>query len=137
MEIIQKTAIIIIFILLAGCTKQKVNATKILANEEGRAEIMEAIIDDDKMISQFMDKMINNEHTKAMLAEKRDMIHMKQIFREINNDTLKAGMMMEHMMGMMQKDSAICRMMYRNIGNNLHMKGLMGRDSTMMCPIHN
>ncbi|MFT4832783.1 MAG: hypothetical protein ACI815_002443 [Psychroserpens sp.] len=137
MKIFKKTAMIVAAILFMGCAKQQVNTTKILNNEEARSEIMETIISDDKMISQFMDKMINNEQSKLLLVEKRDMMHMKGMMQEVTSDSLKAGMMMEHMMGMMQKDSATCRMMCRKIGNNPHMKGLMGHDSTMLCPMHN
>lgn len=137
MGIFKKIVLIVAALFFIGCAKEKVNATEVLNNEENREVIMETIINDDKMISQFMDKMINNEEGKLMLADKRDMMHMKEMMREINNDSTKAGLMMEHMMGMMQKDSAICRMMRRKIGNNQHMKGLMGHDNTMLCPMHN
>lgn len=137
MKINRITSLLITILLLVGCAKQKVKPTKILANEETRSEIMETIINDDRMISQFMDKMINTEEGKLMLAEKRDMIHIRQMMREISNDSLKVGMMMDHMMVLMQKDSTICRMIGHKIENNPHMMGLMGNDCTMICPLHN
>ena len=104
-----KITILVLATTFVGCIKEQADTSKILSNEETRSEIMETIINDDKMISQFMD---------------------------ITNDSIKAGMMMEHMMGMMQKDSSIYRMMHRKMGNNPQMKGIMGKDSTMMRIMH-
>ncbi|ALM08786.1 hypothetical protein SB49_13920 [Sediminicola sp. YIK13] len=123
-------------LLVLSCGKEKVNVVEVLQSEDNRVKIMETIINDDKMISQFMDKMIADEEVKHLIGEKRDMMHMKEMMGEISKDSTKAGMMMEHMMAMMEKDSAQCRMMWRKMGNNPHMKGMMMHDSTMVCPMH-
>lgn len=132
-----KITILALATIFVGCIKEQADTSKILSNEETRSEIMETIINDDKMINQFMDKMINNEDRKLLLAERRNMINMKQMMQEITNDSIKAGIMMEHMMGMMQKDSSIYRMMHRKMGANPNMKGLMRNDSTMMRHMRN
>ncbi len=137
MKNFQKIIILVLATIFVGCAKKQTDTSKILGNEETRSEIMETIINDDKMISQFMDKMINNDERKLLLTEKRNLINMNQMMQEITNDSIKAGMMMEHMMVMMQKDSSIYRMMHRKMGNNLHMKGVMKKDSTMMQSMHN
>ncbi|MGY8914122.1 MAG: hypothetical protein ACKVJF_03440, partial [Flavobacteriales bacterium] len=67
MKISQKITFFLVIGLLVGCAKQQVTTTKILANEKTRSEIMETIINDDRMVSQFMDKMINSEEGKLML----------------------------------------------------------------------
>ncbi len=136
MGIYQKILLLVVVLLVLGCGKEKVNAVEALQSEEDRVEIMETIINDDKMISQFMDKMIANEEAKHLMGEKRDMMHMKEMMGEVSTDTLKAGMMMDHMMAMMEKDSAQCRMMCRRMANNPHMKGMMMLDSTKVCPMH-
>ncbi|MET7029834.1 hypothetical protein [Sediminicola luteus] len=136
MGIYQKILLLGGVLLVFGCGKEKVNTAKALQSEEDRVEIMETIINDDKMISQFMDKMIAHEEAKHLMGEKRDMMHMKEMMGEISKDSTKAGMMMDHMMAMMEKDSAQCRMMCRRMANNPHMKGMMMLDSTKVCPMH-
>ncbi|MEJ1221126.1 hypothetical protein [Sediminicola sp. 1XM1-17] len=137
MECLNKITGLILVLLLIGCGRQKGDAAKVLNNEAYRVEIMEAIINDDEMVGQFLDRMIANEEAKLILVEKRDRIYLNEIKAEITNDTVMAGLVMEHMMNMMQEDSTVCRMMCRKMGNNPHMKGMMMLDSTKVCPMHN
>lgn len=135
MRTLKKVAFIVVAIFFIGCAKQQPKTTTILSNDESRSKIMEAIINDDKMISQFMDKMFNDEHARLMVAEKRDKIYMNQMMREISNDSIKAAKMMDHLMGMMQKDSSICRMLRGKMALNQHMKGIVG-STPMSCAEH-
>ena len=106
-----------IALLLMGCTQQA-DVSTMLNNAETKDKVFSAILDDHEMMTEFMNKMMSNEHAMMMMQGNKDMMGMMmkggdmmqmmqgnpEMMHNMMNSMMKDGNMMAHMMQMMNQE---------------------------------
>ncbi|MCI5092704.1 hypothetical protein [Phaeodactylibacter sp.] len=103
--------------LLIGCSQQ-VDIGTILENPEMKNDLYSSIVGDHELMTEFMDKMMSNEHAMMMMKGSNGMMDM--MMKEVNmmqimedkpemmqsmmTDMMKSEEMMTHMIQMMNKE---------------------------------
>ena len=130
MKTLQSICVIILLILISGCTGQAQTTAEILKNGQQREEIMAAISNDHEMMDEMLDYMMDSDHAMQMMEGDQGMMG-----RMMEKDTAMAAGMINNMMAMMEKDSTMCNMMGGMMMRNKHMMDMMqnmGKSGTMM-----
>jgi hypothetical protein len=110
-------AIIIIWI---GCSQQA-DVSSMLKNAETKDNVFSAILDDHEMMTEFMNKMMSNEHAMMMVQGNNEMMGMMmgegnmvkmmkdkpEMMHNTMSGMMKDGTMMSHMLQMMQQEGTM------------------------------
>jgi len=109
-------------LMLTACNQPKSSA-QVLEDETQRHEIMQAIANDEEMMTEMSDIMMNNENAKMMMMKNQNMMSMMMGNRGMmgNNPGMMKGMM-GNMMQMAQTDSVMRK----------NMTGMMASHRAMM-----
>jgi hypothetical protein len=118
MKILQKIGVFLLINIIIGCAGQGKEQTseEILKDKQKREEIMATISGDNEMLGEMMSYMMKNDSAVQMMRSHDGMMHKMMV----NNP-----MMMENMLGMMEKDSTMCTMMGNLMMQNSHMMKMM------------
>tara|TARA_R110002167_G_scaffold116792_4_gene292232 strand:+ start:1493 stop:1945 length:453 start_codon:yes stop_codon:yes gene_type:complete len=131
--------------VMLSCVDKKQTPTEILGNRETRTEVMQAISNDQDLMTEMLGYMQQNDRAVQMMLGNQGMMgkmmgNQKMMMGMIEQDTAMAGNMMDNMMAIMEKDSTMCKTMCRRMSGNQHMKMMMqngmAKDSMMVCPMH-
>lgn len=143
-------AITVIALLWTGCTQQA-NISSMLKNAETKDKVFTAILDDHEIMTDFMTKMMSNEHAMMMMKGNNDMMGMMMgngnmvktmkaqptMMHNMMSDMMNDGQMMEHMLQMMNQQGMMsdecmqsCRKMMGDKGMSMDMGGMMGDKKT-------
>ena len=130
-----------IALLLMGCTQQA-DVSTMLNNAETKDKVFSAILDDHEMMTEFMNKMMSNEHAMMMMQGNKDMMGMMmkggdmmqmmqgnpEMMHNMMNSMMKDGNMMAHMMQMMNQEGMMsdeclqsCTQMMKDKGMPMNM----------------
>ncbi len=137
-----------VILLMAGCTQQAgVNA--MLENAETKDKVFSTILDDHELMTEFMNKMMSNEHAMMMMQGNEDMMGMMmkednmmqmmkdkpEMMHNMMGGMMKDGKMLAHMMQMMNQEGMMseecmqsCMQMMTDKGMSMEM-GMMGTES--------
>jgi hypothetical protein len=134
-----------ITLLWMGCGQQA-DVNSILKNAESKDKIFTAILEDHELMTEFMTKMMSNEHAMMMMKGNHDMMgkmmdggNMMQMMNDspdmmhnMMSGMMKDGQMMGHMMQMMNQEGMMsnecmqsCTKMMADKGMKMDM-GMMG-----------
>lgn len=120
-----------IFFTITSC-KQNSDVKSIMQDPEMRSQIMQNIIDDDKILSEFMDKMQNNQPGMQMMQGNRKMRNMMMYgngMQMMRNDMMKDSTLTKEMMQTMMKDGKMMHQMMQM----MHKEGMMGDECLKTC----
>lgn len=136
-------------LLWIGCGQQA-DDNSILKNAESKDKIFTAILEDHELMTEFMTKMMSNEHAMMMMKGNHDMMgkmmgdgNMMQMMKDkpemmhdMMSDMMKDGKMMGHMMQMMGAEGMMseecmqsCMKMMADKG--MDMSGMMSDKEAM------
>ncbi len=126
-----KTLVIIlsaIGLLSLNSCKQETDPQALMENPETRTEVFSVITQNDDYLTEFMDKMPNNQHAMQMMQ---------------GNKKMMGSMMQGEGMQMMMKDSTMMHSMMNGMMNDgktmgtmmkmMHEKGMMSEDCMESC----
>ena len=134
-----------IILLWMGCGQQA-DVNSILKNAASKDKVFSTILDDHELMTEFMTKMMSNEHAMMMMKGNGDMMsgmmgdgNMMKMMKgkpDMMSGMMKDRKMMGHMMQMMQQEGMMseecvqsCMKMMSDKG--MDMSGMMG-DKGMM-----
>jgi hypothetical protein len=89
-----------------------------LKDDTQRKAIINELVANHDYTTQLMDAMMSNDHAKQMMMSDDHMMKMMK-------DTAMHSKMMNHMMGMMEKDTTMCKNMCEKMMDNPKMKTMM------------
>ncbi|NNE77626.1 MAG: hypothetical protein HKN31_11205 [Pricia sp.] len=112
---------------LNGCN-QKTDVNAMLDNSETRSEIFDAIANNHKYMTGFMDNMQESDHAMQMMQGNSKMMGNMMQGGGMQM-MMKDSMMMKNMMQNMMKDGK----MMGNIMQMIHEKGMMSEDCMESC----
>ena len=131
--------------LWVGCGQQA-DVNTMLKNADSKDKLFSAIVSDHELMTEFMDKMMSNEHAMMMVKGNEKMMGMvmsggnminmmkdkPEMMHSMMTDILKDGKMMGHMMQMMGEEGMMseecmqsCMKMMADKGMTMDM-GMMG-----------
>lgn len=132
-------------LLWIGCGQQA-DVNSVLKNAESKDKVFSAILEDHELMTEFMTKMMSNEHAMMMMKGNHDMMgkmmdggNMMQMMNDspdmmhnMMSGMMKDGQMMGHMMQMMNQEGMMsnecmqsCTKMMADKGMKMDM-GMMG-----------
>jgi hypothetical protein len=129
--------------LFTAC-QQPQSTEQVLADEPQRKEVMQAIVNNQEMMTEMADMMMNNEQGKMMMSGNKEMMSMMMGNQQMMQDMVKENPgimqnMMQNMMQMCQNDSSQCNQMAEMMSGNhammqsmmgmMHQKGMMNEES--------
>lgn len=131
---------LMLMVMITGCTDQAKSTAEILQDGQRREEIMVAISKDHDMMNEMMDHMMKNDYAIQMMEGHQGMIgkmmsNRQMMMNMMEKDTAMAKMMMDNMMGIMEKDSTMSNIMGGMMMGNKHMMSMMqqmGKSGGMM-----
>lgn len=140
MKTLKFIPVLMLMVMITGCTGQAQNPAEILKDEQRREEIMVAISNDHDMMNEMMDHMMKSDLAMQMMEGHQGMMgkmigNRQMMMNLMEKDTVMAKVMMDNMMGMMEKDSTMSNMMGGMMMGNKHMMGMMqqmGKSGGMM-----
>lgn len=129
-----------------GCS-QPTNVDSMLENAESKDQVFAAILEDHELMTEFMDKMMSNEHAVMMMKGNQKMMDMManegnmmqmmkdrpEMMHQMMSGMMKDGNMMGHMMQMMQQEGMMseecmqsCMQMMKDKGMSMDMQMMEG-----------
>lgn len=126
-------------ILFAASCNQKSDVNTLLSNAETKDQIFSKIADDHELMTEFMGKMMSNNHAKMMMQGNKDMMgmmmekdNMMQMMKDnpdmihnLMSSMMKDGKMMGHMMQMMNQEGVMSDDCMQTCMKNMDDKGMM------------
>lgn len=130
MKTLKVIPVLMLMVIITGCTGKAQNTAEILKDGQRREEIMVAISNDHDMMNEMMDHMMKSDHAMQMIEGHQGMMrkmmgNRQMMMNMMEKDTVMAKMMMDNMMDMMEKDSTMSNMMGGMMMRNKHMMGMM------------
>ena len=137
-----------VILFMTSCTQQA-DVNTILENAETKDKVFSAILGDHELMTEFMNKMMSNEHAMMMMQGNEDMMGMMmkggdmmqmmkdkpEMMHNMMNGMMHDGNMMAHMMQMMNQEGMMsdeclqsCTQMMTDKGMSMEM-GMMGSES--------
>ena len=130
-----------IILLWMGCGQQA-DVNSMLKNAASKDKVFSAILDDHELMTEFMTKMMSNEHAMMMMKGDKgmmgnmmsggNMMNMMKDNPDMMSGMMKDGNMMGHMMQMMNQEGMMsqecmqsCTKMMKDKGISMDM-GMMG-----------
>ena len=117
-----------IALLLMGCTQQA-DVSTMLNNAETKDKVFSAILDDHEMMTEFMNKMMSNEHAMMMMKGDQKMMGMMMGEGDMMKMMKDKQEMMNNMMGEMMKDGK----MMGNMMQMMQQEGMMSEECMQSC----
>lgn len=131
-------------LLWIGCSQQA-DVSSMLKNAESKDKVFSAILDDHELMTEFMTKMMSNEHAMMMMKGNHDMMgrmmgdgNMMQMMKDnpdmmhnMMSGMMKDGQMMGHMMQMMNQEGMMSDECIQSCTKMMADKG-MKMDMSMM-----
>lgn len=130
-----------------GCS-QPTNVDSMLKNAESKDQVFAAILEDHELMTEFMNKMMSNEHAVMMMKGNQQMMDMMaaegnmmqmmkdrpEMMQQMMSGMMKDGNMMGHMMQMMQQEGMMseecmqsCMQMMKDKGMSMDMQMMEGQ----------
>ena len=117
-----------IALLLMGCTQQA-DVSTMLNNGESKDKVYSAILDDHEMMTEFMGRMMSNEHAMMMMKGDQKMMGMMMGEGDMMKMMKDKPEMMNNMMGEMMKDGK----MMGNMMQMMQQEGMMSEECMQSC----
>lgn len=132
-----------------GCSQQT-DVGAMLKNAETKDKVFAAILEDHELMTEFMSKMMSNEHAVMMIKGNQQMMDMMaaegnmmqmmkdrpEMMHQMMSDMMKDGNMMGHMMQMMQQEGMMseecmqsCMQMMKDKGMSMDMQMMEGQST--------
>ena len=132
---------------MTSCTQQA-DVNTILENAETKDKVFSAILDNHELMTEFMNKMMSNEHAMMMMQGNKDMMGMMmkggdmmqmmqsnpEMMHNMMTGMMQDGKMMAHMMQMMNQEGMMsdeclqsCTQMMKDKGMPMNM-GMTGSE---------
>ncbi|MEZ4970909.1 MAG: hypothetical protein R2814_14865 [Flavobacteriaceae bacterium] len=116
MKAVKVIPVLVLIIMINGCTDKSQNTTEILKDRQQREEIMMAISNDHEMMEEMIGHMMKSDHAMQMMEVHQGMMEKmmgnhQMMINMMEKDTVMAKMMMRNMMGLIEKDSTMSNMM--------------------------
>lgn len=122
---------LMIFIISSCETNEAIEADDLAEEPELRQEVFQAIINDNELLSDFMDQMMENSNAMHQMMMNEKM--MQQMFSQENMQMMQnmqpqmMQMMMDHMLQMAGSDSTLRNNMMNNQDMQRMMQGQPGQ----------
>lgn len=123
--------IISLIVLFTACAKDEEKpVNKNLRDDTERSDIMKSISADHDMMIEMVDHMSKSENAMQVIVDDHNMRNQimgdKDLMMGVmEEDTAMLRMMMGNMMTIMENDSVVCKMMSGMMWKDKHMKGIM------------
>ena len=117
-----------IFLLGMSCSQQA-DVNTMLKDAETKDKVFSAIVDDHELMTEFMNKMMSNEHAMMMMKGDQKMMGMMMGEGDMMKMMKDNPEMMNNMMGEMMKDGK----MMGNMMQMMQQEGMMSAECAQSC----
>ena len=117
-----------VILFMTSCTQQA-DVNTILENAETKDKVFSAILGDHELMTEFMNKMMSNEHAMMMMKGDQKMMGMMMGEGDMMKMMKDKPEMMNNMMGEMMKDGK----MMGNMMQMMQQEGMMSEECMQSC----